>query len=276
MSAITQALQLATARALLPSALGSAELADLAASLEERAFWSARTTHAAYLAALKKLTERALQDGYQNDLPRLRIEARLLLRAYGYTPEQGFPGDAAKGVPAGTPGTLTDLSSGRRLNLIFDTQTALARGLGQKLRGLDRMDVAPAWELIRVTDKTTPRDWDLRWAQAADNVDQVGIYDTSDGRKIAHKTSPIWPALGSKALFDDALDVDHAPFAFSSGMGLREVGASELTDLPDVVAESPTFPAPKNAVPDYVNPDDFIGGQATLDRLLADWKARQS
>ena len=55
MTPLTQALQLATDRALFPSALGSADLAGLAASLQERAFWSARTTHAAYLAALKKI-----------------------------------------------------------------------------------------------------------------------------------------------------------------------------------------------------------------------------
>jgi len=286
-SPIQQALDLATRRGLLPSSLGSAELSDLASSLEERAFWSARTTHAAYLADLKKLTERHIKgEGYENDLAQLRLEARRLLAKYGYTPEKGFPGDPARAVPAATPGSLRDLRSERRLNLIFDTQAALARGLGQKLRGLDRIDIAPAWELIRVTDKTTPRDWAERWKIASDNINAVGVYvrpstinSQPSTRLIARKDSPIWAALGSRELFDDALNVDHAPFAFNSGMGLIERTHS---DLADYAAPAPgsvgprgiTLPAPTNTVPDHIEPNDFIGGQATIDRLLTLWKNR--
>lgn len=280
MTPIQQALDLATNRGLLASALGSAELSDLAASLEERAFWAARHTHSTYLADLKKLVERHVKgDGYENDLPQLRLEARKLLAVYGYTPEKGFPGDAARGVPAATPGTLLDLRSERRLNLIFETQASLARGLGQKLRGLDRIDIAPAWELIRVTDKTTPRDWQERWQIAADNINAAGVYDTPDGRLIARKDSPIWAALGSRELFDDALNVDHPPFAFNSGMGWRETTTRELEsfDEPAPGVAGPggiTLPAPTNTAPDYIDPDDFIGGQASIDRLLTLWQNR--
>jgi len=285
-SPIQQALDLATRRGLLPSSLGAAELSDLAASLEERAFWSARTTHAAYLKDLKKLVERFVKgDGYENDLAQLRLEARRLLAKYGYTPEKGFPGDSARGVPSATPGSLQDLRSERRLNLIYDTQAALARGLGQKIRGIDRIDIAPAWELVRVTDKTTPRDWAERWKIASDNVNAVGVYVLSSGFSrspslIARKDSPIWAALGSRELFDDALNVDHAPFAFNSGMGLIERSLSDLADYdqPAPGISGPrgiTLPAPTNTVPDHIDPNDFIGGQATIDRLLGMWRARQ-
>lgn len=278
MSAISAALKIARDLGLLPSSLSAQETADLAAQMESRAFWSARTTHAAYLAELKKLVERYVSgEGYENDLASLRLEARRLLTAYGYGAEKGFPGDAARGVPSATPGTLRDLSSERRLNLIFDTQAKLARGLGQKERGLSRLDSFPAYELIRVETRTTPREWEERWKIAADNVDNAGVYDIA-GALIAHKKSPIWPALGSRALFSDALDVDHAPFAINSGMGLREKSISDLSgaDMTPLGAEPARKQTSTDEVPDYINPDDFIGGQPTVDRLLQQWRARRA
>ena len=278
MNAVQQALDLARERGLLPSSMTARETAELAATLEGRAFWSARTTHASYLRDLKKLVERWVSgEGYNNDLGRLRMEARALLVRYGYNPEQGFPGDEAMGVPPATPGSLRDLGSEIRLNLIMDTQAALARGLGQKLRGLSRLDTAPAWELVRYTSKAAPRDWPERWQQAVDNVSGAGVYSFR-GRMVARKDSPVWAALGSRALFEDALDVDHPPFAFNSGMGWRETFASDLSGV-DLIAPGAAGPRGETiepAVPAYVDPQDFIGGQATIDRLLALRRARRA
>lgn len=274
---LQQALQLASNRGLLPSALSAQETADLAATMDSRLFWSARTTQASYLAELKKIVERYTSgEGFENDLASLRLELRRLLKAYGYAPERGFPGDAARGVPSATPGTLTDLGSERRLNLILDTQAKLSRGLGQKMRGQARISTFPAWELIRVETRATPREWEERWKIAADNVDSAGVYEV-EGRFIAHKESPMWAALGSRALFDDALDVDHAPFAFGSGMGLRETSVSDLNGAvmtPLSEAPSLAISKPSAEVPDYIDPDDFIGGQKTVDNLLAKWRSR--
>lgn len=246
--------------------------------MEQRAFWSARTTHVQYLSELKKLVERAVKgEGYENDLPQLRLEARRLLRAFGYTAERGFPGDAGRGVPVGTPGTLTDLSSERRLNLIFDIQSKLARGLGQQQRGLARMDTFPAWELIRMETRAMPREWLERWDTAGDNVDFSGVYSL-EGRMVAHKKSPIWAALGSSALFEDALDVDHAPFAFGSGMGLRETSLSDLSgvDMLAPLTQAETAAPDTEEVPEYIDPSDFIGGESTVKALLKKWKARRA
>ncbi|GAA5137405.1 hypothetical protein GCM10023213_14030 [Prosthecobacter algae] len=271
---IQQALTLAADRGLLPTSMGTADLRELERSLLDRSFWSARTTHARYLKDLKALVERYVKgEGYNNDLAQLRIEARKLLVRYGYEPEKGFPGDAALGVPEAVPGSLQDLSSERRLNLIFDTQSKLMRGLGQKIRGLDRMETAPAWELVRIEDRRAPRDWLERWAIAADNVDSAGVYDLP-GRMVARKDSPIWAALGSSALFDDALDVDHSPFAFQSGMGWLEVFA---VDLPELQSVPDPRPLPANVIPFVApEPEIFIGGQSTLDMLAARLRARQA
>ncbi len=273
-SPIQQALQLAADRGLLPTALGTAEIRELGASILDRSFWSARTTHAKYLKDLKGLVERYTKgEGYNNDLAQLRIEARRLLVSYGYTPEKGFPGDAELGVPEAMPASLQDLSSERRLNLIFDTQTKLMRGLGQKIRGMDRMETAPAWELVRIEDRRVPREWLERFAIASDNVDHVGVYDLP-GRMVARKDSPVWAALGSSALFEDALDVDHSPFAFGSGMGWLERFA---VDLPELLSVAIPAPLPANVIPFKApEPEIFIGGQSTFEMLAARLRARQA
>lgn len=271
MSAISQALKIAQNRGIFPTYLSATDTADVVKKLEHQVFWSARTTQAEYLMELKALVDRYVSgEGPDNDLAQLRVEARQLLATYGYTPERGFPGDAKLGIPPATAGSLRDLSSEKRLNLIFDTQAKLARGLGQKLRGIERVDMAPAWELVRVESRENIRDWVKRWNIAADNVDNSGVYAVL----IAHKQSPIWPALGSKALFPDALDVDHAPFALHSGMGLREKFASELGDM-----LAPIKPGPGQAnldnPPSYVDEEDFMDGKAGMNRLLEKWRGRQ-
>jgi hypothetical protein len=118
-------------------------------------------------------------------------------------------------------GTLQDLSSRRRIEFILRTQTALARGKGQQLRGQARAAQFPAWELVRVYQVAVPRDWPSRWT----------IAGGKPGRTIALKGDPVWGELGSYANFSDALGVDHPPFAFSSGMGWREVAAGEVRRL---------------------------------------------
>ena len=155
-----------------------------------------------------------------------RVTLLETLQALGYTPEGGFPDAPAGSVPPAVAGTLQDLSSPRRLNLIVDTQRALMRGAGQQMRGQsrERLAVAPAWELTRVLPVMEPRDWPSRWRI-------VGGSFVDGGRMIALKGDPIWGELGSYENFDDALGVDHPPFCFNSGMGWREVSADEVRRL---------------------------------------------
>lgn len=240
------AVKLAQERGLLPTEMSSVELQEFTLRAKERLFFSARTTNLWYVDKLKGLVERFTKgEGRDNDLAQLRIEARKLLVQAGYTPDAGFPGDAALGIPKATAGSLRDLSSEKRLNLIYETQAQTMRGLGMKLRGMSRIESQPAWELVRykqAREQAWERDWLQRWKIAADNVEWQGVLGgqasgpADDGnagalRMIALQTSPIWLALGSSALFADALNVDHPPFAFSSGMGWRAVGFRECEKL---------------------------------------------
>ncbi len=227
---VDEALERAAGRQILPTALGSAELREeFAAAVRGRAVFSARTTNAVYLQALRDVIERLLKEGFGNDKPKLRLELKQTLQRLGYTPELGFPGDARLGIPPAEPGSLTDLSSDKRINLILDTQFSLMEGWAQQQRGEERADAFPAWELVRMEPRRVPRGstnysvgWVARWRTVGGPL-RPGM------RLMAPKGHPIWTALGDSAQFRDALDVDHPPFAFNSGMGWREVTAAEFS-----------------------------------------------
>lgn len=229
----SHALDIASARGLLPSELDTVEMRrQIAADIRRNAVFSARTTNARYLQALKERIARLLAGGRDNDWAQLRLELRKELQRLGYTPARGFRGDKALDIPPAEPGSLRDLSSDLRLNLILDTQQKLMRGASQKARGTDgsRLRQFPAWELVRLFPRRVPRGsadsgsqgWAARFIEAGAQL--------HDGRMIALKTDPVWAALGDSAIFSDALDTDHPPFAFNSGMGWREI---HHTDLPE-------------------------------------------
>jgi len=217
---LTDALGIALARGVMPTAMSTAELREIPGELRARSVFSARTTNAEYVQVIRDVVS-AVVDG-QMDHATARVTLRETLRAMGYSPEGGFPGkilESSSTVPAAVKGSLRDLSSFRRLDLIVKTQEQLMRGAGQKLRGLGRLDAAPAWELVRYRQSEVPRNWGERFIEAGGTM--------IEGRVIAHKNDPVWDALGDSVLFDDALDVDHPPFAFNSGMGWMEVTADE-------------------------------------------------
>jgi hypothetical protein len=238
---VDAALERAVDREILPTALRSAELREeFAAAVRGRAVFSARTTNAVYLQELRTAIERLLEGGFGNDKAMIRLELKSLLQRLGYTPELGFPGDQALGIPPAEPGELTDLSSDKRINLILDTQFSLMEGWAQQQRGEERADAFPAWELVRMEPRRVPRGstnysvgWVARWRTVGGPL-RPGM------RLMAPKGHPIWTALGDSAQFRDALDVTHPPFAFNSGMGWREVTRDEFSAWlrdPDLEAE---------------------------------------
>ena len=211
-------------RELLPTTLGTAEIRDLLAKdLLARSVFSARVANAAFLTDLKRVVD-LIANG-EMDEASARLSLLETLRAIGYTPEGGFPDTPPGEVPPAIAGSLEDLSSFRRLDLIIRTQADLMAGAGEQLRGHspERLAVAPAWELVRIVPVRVPRDWQARWTIAGGTL--IG------GKMIALKGDPIWGELGASGNFEDALDVDHPPFAFNSGMGWREVLRAEAVEL---------------------------------------------
>lgn len=114
---------------------------------------------------------------------------------------------------------LRQLTSTRRLELIFEHNTEAARGYGWWKQGQDPDVQAafPCQEFIRIASRKMPRqDWERRWLAAGGKV--------YGGRMIAKKSDPVWRSLSR-------FGTPWPPFDFSSGMGVEDVSREEAEEL---------------------------------------------
>lgn len=255
-------------RRLLPTAAGSRLIReDLAPAIAKRSWFSARVTDVRFLDAIAQrvgtLTSpatTAAQGERRLGRAKTRELLRDTLRATGWDAE-------AEGV---VPGSLQDLASDGRLNLIIDTNRDLIRGFGRWADGQneDVLDIWPAQELVRISDPIgEPRDWPARWVEAGGEL--------IDGRMVALKNDPIWVAIS-------AFGLPYEPFDYNSGMGLVDIEYREALDLgllrpgdrvapepvdltADVYAKAPDSPEIRRALLKAFGDDLSIeGGEMTL------------
>src|ERR1700686_2309061 len=117
----------------------------------------------------------------------------------------------------GLAGGLQDITSVRRLNLVYDIQTENAHEYAKwKMdQDPDVLNAYPAQEFIRVSPRLHPRlDWKARWLEAGGRA----------GRMVALKTDPVWIALS-------VFGRPWPPFDYGSGMGLRDISRREAVAL---------------------------------------------
>ena len=208
-----EAVAMQKAKKILPTSAGSAELEQLEARVRERAFFSARTTNAGYLAKMDRMITRmvspiATSAAGQDivDPGTFRLAMRAELDRLGYQPEK--------------PGGLQDLGSDARLNLIVDMQLKSAHGYGQHLKSNDPdiIDAFPCRELLREESRKKEREWRRqRWIAAGGKL-------YGGGRMIARKDDPIWTAISR-------FGTPYPPFDYNSGMGVEEVDRAEAEAL---------------------------------------------
>ena len=203
-------------KALLPTELSSGELAQIQPEILERAFFSARNSHAGSLQAMSDLVDNLLtphtemRDGKPFtaglDPATARLEIKKYFGSIGYAP---LPEDE---------GTLKDLSSDARINLVLKQNVESAQGYGAWKQGQDEdvLDAYPAQELFRAEEREVPREWLARWQEAGGQL--------YDGRMIAPKNDDIWEAISA---FGDP----YPPFDYNSGMWVRDVDRDEAEDL---------------------------------------------
>lgn len=224
LQSITDSFLAASTRGEMPTTMGTAELRAMGADVLARAVFTARGTNAIYVSKIKEVIDKLAAGDIGEGQARTALYETL--DALGYDAEKGgFPGEE---VEPAMKGSLQDLRSFRRMDLIIRTQLELMQGAGLQLRGMtpDRLRAFPAYELVRELDVAVPRDWPSRWTIAGGKpLDETG------GRMIALKGDPIWGELGSYDNFQDALGVDHPPFAFNSGMGWDEISAADCQAL---------------------------------------------
>lgn len=224
---IFDAERISRSRKTMPTSLSTAELRELGADVLARSVFTARGTSAIFTSKIKEVVDE-IAAGRMSD-SQARAALYQTLQAIGYTPEGGFPGDAGD-VPPAVRGTLQDLSSFRRLDLIISTQRLLMQGAGEQWRGQqpERLRAFPALELVRISPVRVARDWPARW-KIATGMDipkgYAGAWQTVGKATgmIMLKGDERWGELGSYDNFSDALGVDHAPFYFRSEMWTREV-----------------------------------------------------
>ncbi len=207
-----EALHAAEVRSLLPTTGNSAALRALEADIKRRSWMSATVTSAKHLALIRDVTN-GISTG-QLDQASARLQIKQLLASTGYAPSEEHAGG------------LQDLGSDARTNLQIETNVQTAQGYGWFKQGMqaDVLDAFPAQELYRaLTPKGSERDWPSRWLKVG------GEFYGS--RMIALKTDLVWDKLGSSALFDDGLDNPWPPFAFNSGMDVRDIGRAEAEQL---------------------------------------------
>ena len=217
-------------RALLPTWMSSDDLSELSVMVRHRSFFSARVTNAGFLEKTKKLidsivTPRRAEDGATIGHSRTTARAELKdhLEKIKYQP------DPKK------RGTIQDLGSDQRLNLILETNADMARGFGQWKQGQDPtlLAIYPARELFRGETRKEPRNWEARWAAAGG--------ETYGGRMIAPTNSDIWSKISR-------FGTPFPPFDFNSGMDTLDVSRSEALRLGVVKKTDP---------PQTPHPGDF-------------------
>jgi hypothetical protein len=226
-----EALQHLTDKQVMPTALGSAELQTLDAAVRRQSFFSARTLLEGYLQRAREVIASVLQPAQDErgvtvgwNPASARGELRDTLRRMGHSPDPD------------EEGTIKDLSSDGRLDLVVRTNTELAQGAGHFILQNDpgTLEFYPALELVRYDQAREPRDWAQRWRIAAQVAGDAQAYAALElhGRMIALKSSRIWQALGDGAGgYQDTLGNPYPPFAFNSGMWTEDVDRATAEDV---------------------------------------------
>lgn len=204
---------------LAPTGWSSAEWACVDAQVRERAFFMAGVQQAHILQEFRRMAAGVAAGEISPS--EARIALREYLKATGYQPEEG------------KEGTLQDLSSRRRIELVLDTNVRQARGWAQHVQ-YQRDPNVGGQELFRRFRRSVPRNWELRWAEAAEAVGWEGV--ARGVPFVATLDSPIWRRLSR-------FDLPYPPFDFNSGMATRPVSVERCRELGLTPSETPPLPS---------------------------------
>lgn len=234
-TSLLDAFRISAERAPMPTGLGTAELRELGAGVLARSVFSARATNAIFASKLKEVVDQLAAGDIGEGQARTAMYEVLDILNYDVE-KGGFPGEE---LEPGLRGTLQDLRSFRRMDLIIRTQLALMEGAGVQYRAMlpENLLEFPAQELVRGLPVEVARDWPSRWAIAGGKPIREG-HPVESYKEVGAKSGmialvgdPVWGELGSFENFKDALGVDHAPFYFNSEMTLEPVSRARCMEL---------------------------------------------
>jgi hypothetical protein len=199
-----EALQSRDVRSILPTNLGSAELAQIQTAIHERAVVSARVNDAGYLQTIDDVLRDYIDGKIDLATARLSLQGKLDESGYLAEPDQF--------------GAITDFASDARTNLVLKTNAQMALGYGQWIQGQDEdvLDQWPAQELFRAAPAKFPRDWESIWKSAGG--------ESYGGRMVALKNAGIWTAISR-------FGQPYPPFDYGSHMDVRDVDRDTAVEL---------------------------------------------
>jgi len=222
-------------RKLMPTTLSSAELAKLNKGIMNNSFTSARTTL------------EGLLDRYKTGILSIINPDQVLREGAAQTVTEGYNpatlrafikdylGSISYQAPEGKAGTIEDLSSDKRINLVVKTNVQIQHGIGHFIQANSDqavVDAWPAWEFFRAVGKKEPRDWEGAnglWVQAcqrAGDMDAVKVYGATE-RMCALKSSGVWDEISDPDYTPGGLGNPFDPVAFGTGMTREEMSREE-------------------------------------------------
>ncbi len=223
------------------SSMSSAEWARVEPALREKCFFSARVNDAEVVGKMRELIGKALDSSKRGGNEAFVSQEKFISEMKNYLRGRGYA----------TGGTaLTDITSRRRLGLIYQMNVEEAREYAKYVRGqdADALDMYPAQEFLRVESRRVPRtDWQTRWRAAGGKI--------YGGRMIALKSDPVWTNLSR-------FGRPYPPFDFGSGMGVEDIDRDEAIELKLLPDDEPA-----DEIPDW---DPAIEVEVSLDRIPED------
>ena len=224
-----------------PSTRTSAEWERVAPALREKCFFSARVNDAEVLGKMRELIGKAVDSSKRNPNEALVSQDKFISEMKSFLASRGYTMGGSK---------LTDITSRRRLGLIYDMNVQEAREYARYVRGqdADALDMYPAQEFVRVESRRVPRtDWPVRWRAAGGKI--------RGGRMVALKSAPVWTNLSR-------FGRPYPPFDYGSGMGVEDIDREEAVELGLLPDDEPA-----DEIPDF---DIALEAEVSLDRIPED------
>jgi len=228
-------------RQVTPSARTSADWERVAPALREKCFFSARVNDAEVLGKMRELIGKAVDSSKRPANEALVSQDKFISEMKSFLRSRGYAMGGSK---------LTDITSRRRLGLIYDMNVQEAREYARYVRGqdADALDMYPAQEFLRVENRRVPRtDWPMRWRAAGGRI--------RGGRMVALKSDPVWTNLSR-------FGRPYPPFDYGSGMGVEDIDRGEAVELGLLPDDEPA-----DEIPDF---DIALEAEASLDRIPED------
>lgn len=228
-----------------PSSMSSADWEKIAPAIREKCFFSARVNNAEVLGKMRELIGEAVDSAKRSPQKALLSRDKFISEMKEYLRGKGYSMGGSK---------LTDITSRRRLGLIYQMNVDEAREYGRYVRGQDSdlLNSYPAWEFLRIEERRVPRsNWRERWLAAGGKI--------YGGRMVALKSDAVWVNLSR-------FGRPYPPFDFGSGMGVEDVDRTEAINLGLLPDDEPA-----DEVPDF---ECVLESEVSLERIPEDMRGQ--